>query len=307
MPHPGTLLEISDLIVDFDPSTLQRIPVPRDSVTQRLRDNGQRQAADIVAAMPTSGAMLDPGFVDQLLIRVHCEMQRLSEEFQHGRRVLELLLPMLTALQEQGVRPPFRVVDIGCGTGYVMRWLAAHQSELPEGVELLGVDFNDALVARATQLAAAENLSCTFLADNAFTLEQPSTIFLSTGVIHHFRGTDLAAFFQQHAQTGVQAFAHFDFQPTIFAPIGAWLFHWIRMREPLSLHDGVVSARRAHHATRLLEAARNAECFRCGMYSRWVTPGIPRVMQAVVGIRDQLVAVFRQALGVRDRRLEERS
>ena len=142
MPHSGTLLEISDLIVDFDPSTLQRIPVPRDPVAQRLRDNGQRRAADIVAAMPTSGAMLDSGFVDQLLIRVHCEMQRLSEEFQHGRRVLELLLPMLTALQEQGVRPPFRGVDIGCGTGYVIRWLAAHHTELPEGVELLGVDFN---------------------------------------------------------------------------------------------------------------------------------------------------------------------
>ena len=74
MPHPGTLLEISDLIVDFDPTTLQRIPVPQDTVTQRLRDNGQRRAADIVAAMPTSGAMLETEFVDQLLIRVHCEM-----------------------------------------------------------------------------------------------------------------------------------------------------------------------------------------------------------------------------------------
>ena len=307
MSHPGTLLEISDLIVDFDPSTLKRIPVPREAVVQRLEDNGQRHAARIVARLPTSGKMLDSGFVDQLLIRVHCEMQRLSEEFQHGRRVLELLVPMLTALREQGVSPPFRVVDIGCGTGYVMRWLAAHHSELPERVELLGVDFNGALVARATQLAAAEDLSCNFLAENAFTLDQPSTIFLSTGVIHHFRGADLAAFFQQHAQTGVQAFAHFDFQPTIFAPTGAWLFHWIRMRESLSLHDGVVSARRAHHATTLLKAARSAEHFRCGMYSRWVTPGIPRVMQAVVGTRGELANGFRQALGGRERRLGELS
>ena len=305
MPHPGTLLEISDLIVSFDLSTLERIPVEQNTVVQRLKANGQRRAADIVARMPTSGKMLEPGFVDQLLIRVHCEMQRLSEEFQHGRRVLELLAPMLTAMREQGVRSPLRVVDVGCGTGYVIRWLAAHYSELPEGVELLGVDFNRALVDRATQLAAAEDLSCTFLAANAFTLDQPATIFLSTGVIHHFRGTDLAAFFQQHAQTGVQAFAHFDFQPTVFAPIGAWLFHWIRMRESLSLHDGVVSARRAHHATRLLEAARAGKHFRCGMYSRWVTPGLPRVMQAVVGIRDTLAPHFRRALGGREARLEE--
>ena len=305
MSHPRALLEISDLIVDFDLSTLQRIPVERDAVVARLEKNGQRSAARIVARMPTTGTILESGFVDQLLVRVHCEMQRLSEEFQHGRRVLELLSPMLAALQEQDESPPFRVVDIGCGTGYVIRWLAAHRSELPEGVELLGVDFNGALIEQATHLADAEDLPCQFLTENAFNLDRPSAIFLSTGVVHHFRGTDLPDFFQQHAQTKVKAFAHFDFQPTIFAPTGAWLFHWIRMREPLSLHDGVVSARRAHHATELLAAARSAECFRCGMYSRWVTRGIPRVMQAVVGIRDEFASSFRRALGARDQRLEE--
>ena len=43
------------------------------------------------------------------------------------------------------------------------------------------------------------------------------------------------------------------------------------------------------------------------MYSRWVTPGIPRVMQAVVGIRGELANRFRRALGGRVRRLEELS
>jgi len=56
------------------------------------------------------------------------------------------------------------------------------------------------------------------------------------------------------------------FSPNIFARPGAWLFHYIRMREPLSQHDGVISARRAHTAATLLAAARQTS-FACGMYS----------------------------------------
>jgi SAM-dependent methyltransferase len=297
------LLEISDLIVDYDIATLERRPVDKNSILAKLRSAGDRRAAHIVDAMPANNGTLDADYVDRLLVRVHCEMQRLSEEFQHGRRVLELVQPMLAALKAGGIAPPYRIVDIGCGTGFVIRWLAAHGDFGPD-VELVGVDLNKALMVEARRLATAERLTCRFEVANAFVLDQPATLFLSTGVVHHFRGDALVDFFKQHDCPTAQGFAHFDFQPNLFARPGAWLFHYIRMREPLSHHDGVISARRAHSAETLLAAARQAS-FACAMYSRrvWNLP-IPRVFHTLVGMRKDIVPAFRDALGSRARRLE---
>ena len=96
-----------------------------------------------------------------------------------------------------------------------------------------------------------------------------------------------------------------DGQPNLLARPGAWLFHYIRMREPLSRHDGVISVRRAHSAETLLAAARQTS-FACGMYSRhvWNLP-IPRVFQTLLGLRREFVDAFRTALGCRVQRLED--
>lgn len=301
------LLEISDLIVDFDLDTLSRIPVRKQRVVDQLRSARQFRAAKVVSQMPDTAGVLNTDYVDDLLVQVHCEMQRLSEEFQHGRRSLRLLSSLLAAIAQSDAPPPYRIVDIGCGTGYVIRWLAAHRSEIAHDIELVGVDFNQALIDEANRLARQEQLECTFSVSNAFQLQNPATLFLSTGVVHHFRGQNLVHFFGQHDIPTALGFAHFDFQPTIFAWPGAWLFHFIRMREPLSKHDGVVSARRAHTADTLISAARSTS-FQCALYSRRLGPfPIPRVFQAVVGLRPHLVAPFRTALGRRVGRLEEMS
>ena len=296
------LLEISDLIVDFDIETMSRRPVNRDEVVERLSMVGDRPAARIVAGMPANDGVLDPDAVDRLLIRVHCEMQRLSEEFQHGRRVFEFLASLLAALDQAGVPPPYRIVDIGCGTGYVIRWLSA-LADFPQEVELIGVDFNEALVREAQRLSAAEQLDCRFEVINAFKMARPATVYLSTGVLHHFRGDGLDDFLLQHDQPDTQAFVHYDFQPTPLARPGAWAFHYIRMREPLSRHDGVVSARRAHDADTLLNSARRTS-FACGMYGTrvWKLP-IPRVFHTLLGVRPDLIDAFRQTLGRRVGRL----
>jgi SAM-dependent methyltransferase len=296
------LLEISDLIVDFDPVTMARRPVVQAEVVERFRKVGDPRAARIVDAMSSSGGVLDPDAVDRLLIRVHCEMQRLSEEFQHGQRVSELLHAMLAAFQQCEIPTPYRIVDIGCGTGYVIRWLAA-RGEFGPDVELIGVDYNEALVQEALRLSAAERLDCRFEVVNAFAMDQPATVFLSTGVLHHFQGGGLAEFLREHDQVGTQAFAHYDFQPSPLARPGAWAFHYIRMREPLSCHDGVISARRAHDATTLVNAARQPS-FACGMYGThvWKLP-IPRVFHTLMGMRPEVIDAFRHTLGRRSGRL----
>jgi SAM-dependent methyltransferase len=295
-------LEISDEILSFDPETLQRLPVRKSAVLEKFRSN--RRAARIVRAMADRDDILDPDAVDRRLIRVHCEMQRISEEFQHGQRVAELLRPILEALRSTGVVRPIRIVDVGCGTGFVLRWLAAH-GDLGSDVELIGADYHPALIGEAMRLAKQEELRVTFRVANAFRLDPPGSTYLSTGVIHHFRGEGLPAFFRSHDRPETRAFVHFDFLPSPMAPFGSWLFHAVRMRDPLAKHDGVVSAIRAYSGAELLRAAGDgAPGFERTMYStRLGFLPIPRAFHSLVGLRPEYREAFLRALGSRRSRL----
>lgn len=295
LPKQGP--EISDAIVSFDPETLERKPVYKEDVIKGFASAGNKTAAGIIRKIPDNGGVLDENEVDRILIASHCEMQRISEEFQHGRRAAELLKPILQALRKGGLERKIRIVDIGCGMGYVVRWLAAKGGL--DNVELTGVDFNSTLIREASRLAEAENLNCTFLVANAFRLKEPADIYLSTGILHHFRGEGLSELFRNQNKPSTSAFIHFDFYGTAIAPLGSWLFHAARMREPLAKHDGVLSAMRAYKSRELLDAAKDAAPeFSTSILgiSLWGTP-IPRVFHSLVGIRPQYKEDFFEALG----------
>jgi SAM-dependent methyltransferase len=253
-------LEITDLLWCFDADG-RRAEVDRERVIERLTERGQRRAIRIVSGLPSVEGVLDAEAVDALGIRVHCELQRLGEELQFGRRVVALLGSLIGDLHPSQ-EAPVRIVDIGCGLGFVIRWLAATRA-LGRFVQLVGVDLNPVLVGEASRLAAVEDLSCRFVCGNAFApgavIEDGSrTIVISSGVLHHLPAAELPAFFAEQARLRVAAFAHWDIAPCRWSTIGAWVFHQARMREPVSRHDGVLSARRAHSAAVLEVAARSA-------------------------------------------------
>jgi len=254
-----------------------------------LADRGQRRAARIVSRMPSSGGLLDADYVDALGVRVHCELLRLSEELQFGRRVADQLVPIVALLRNAS--ECVRVVDLGCGLGFVLRSLAASSALGPQ-VELVGVDLNPALIGRARELARQEGLSCSFLCGDALTpdlavQDGARTIVISSGVLHHLPARALPGFFAAQVRLGVAAFAHWDITPCIWSTLGAWVFHRARMREPVSRHDGVVSARRAHPPS-VLEAAGQAGApgyhVQVMGESRW-HPAALDVLRPIVGIR----------------------
>lgn len=296
------LWEISDLVVDYDAQTLQRRPVRRSHVVSTLRDNGQRWAARIAAGFPAEDDILDPVAVDTMLCRVHAEIQRLSEEFCQGQRIWTLLQPLVEVLRKRGTNP-IRVVDVGCGIGYVVRWLAREHED--DDIEWIGVDLNQALVSAAKQLAEEEGLRCSFRHANAFALEQPAHVFLSSGVVHHFRGEGLHRFFAEQRSRKPCAFMHFDIQPSWASPVGAFLFHRARCLEAICRHDGYCSAIRAHRGDVLMDAAGDPEReMKVRLFDNnegWIP--LFRVMQAVVGMRRDLDEDWRNHLGSTARRL----
>ncbi|WP_035841324.1 class I SAM-dependent methyltransferase [Kitasatospora azatica] len=298
-------LEISDLITAVDPRTGRRLPVRREEVLATLRAHGDRPAARIVAQLPVDqDDVLDPEAVDRLLISVHTELQRLSEELRIGERMVHLLRPLFATIREAGAANsgPVRLVDIGSGLGYLVRWLAATRVLGPD-VELVGVDLDAALVGEATRLAHAERLDCQFVHGNAFDLPESATVYISTGVLHHFPAAALAEFFQAQAASPALAFCHYDIATTRLAPLGAWIFHRSRMRHPLGRHDGYASARRAHGDETLLRAA-TAPGIRPLLYEpRALSNPFCTTLRPILGVRPQLEAPLRRALGRASRRL----
>jgi 2-polyprenyl-3-methyl-5-hydroxy-6-metoxy-1,4-benzoquinol methylase len=290
------LLELSDLIVDYDVDTLRAREVRQAEVVERLQRNGQRWAARYARALPATNGVLDRAHCEQVLLRAHTELQRLNEEFLQAERMRLILRPVLEALRAAGTPGPLRVVDVGGGLGYMVRSLAAH-GRLGRDVELIGCDMNPTLIGAAKALTDAESLWCDFRLANAFTLAEPAHVFISTGVVHHFRGAALDAFFA--AQRHAAAFIHFDMQASPLSGLGSWVFHQSRMREPLARHDGVVSARRAHTTATLLAAARGATALTCAGVDEWrsLWSVVVRPMHAVLGARAALWAGVVERLG----------
>ncbi|WP_234443069.1 class I SAM-dependent methyltransferase [Streptomyces cellulosae] len=292
------------MITSADPRSGRRLPVRRAEVLRRLTEHGDQCAARIVARLPVDDDdVLDPHAVDGLLVAVHTELQRLSEELRIGERLVDLLVPLFAAVRSAAApERPLRLVDVGCGLGYLIRWLSATDALGPD-VELVGVDLNAALVTEATRLARSEALDCRFVHGNAFDLPEAATVYVSTGVLHHIRGPALEEFFRLQGRSRALAFCHYDIAATSLAPIGAWVFHRARMRHPLGRHDGVASARRAHSDATLLSAAA-ASGMRPLLYEpRGTVNPFCTTLRPVLGIRPGLEAPLRQALGRASRRL----
>lgn len=251
-------LEITDLVLQVRDG--ERLPVRRDDVVAALAAGGQHRAARLAARLPADrDGCLDEHAVDRLVVRIHCELQRLEEELRQPRRTAELLRPWVDRLRAEDPTRPVRVVDVGCGIGYVLRAMAL-AGWLGPGVEYVGADLNPVLVGAAERLAGAEGASCRFVVGDAFApggvvQDAARTIVMSTGLLHHLPADELPAFFGSQARLGVAMFAHVDVDPSGWSTAAAWVFHRARMREAVSRHDGVLSARRAHPADVLRAAA----------------------------------------------------
>ena len=291
--------EISDLVIQHDPKTLRRLPVSKEEIRKPFEATGNRKALRVIEGIPDRDGFLDPLAVDRLMLTVHWEMQRLAEEFYHGRRVFHLLRAIIAAMRANGYSGPIRIVDVGCGIGYTIRWLAARTNLPQEDVELTGVDLNSTLIHEATRLASVESLPCRFIHGDAFSADLRGQIYISTGVLHHFRGESLSSFLARHDSAATHAFIHYDFQPWLLAPVGSWFFHILRMRTGLARHDGVLSTARAYSAQTLVRAARTAvPSLAAGIFGAkiWNTPA-PRVFHALVGFRRELVPQLKSSLG----------
>ncbi|HEX3543889.1 MAG TPA: methyltransferase domain-containing protein [Candidatus Acidoferrum sp.] len=187
--------EITDLISRYDAYTLKRLPVGKQEVLELFARYRNRKAMRAVLALRENASILDDHEIDVLLLTVHWEMQRLAEEFYHGHRVWALLRHIVAAIREAGVHETLHIIDVGCGIGYTIRWLAAKIPLADYNIELTGMDLNATLIAEANRLASAEHLPCQFFQADASQVNTPTTFFCQPALFTIFAATRFSNFY----------------------------------------------------------------------------------------------------------------
>jgi hypothetical protein len=116
------LPELSDLIVEFVRHTFERRDVMGHAVLDALSPGRRSTARRVLAGLTGSAGTLDRLSVDAVLVRSHLELQRLHEEVHVGAMMRDLVKPMI-GLAREAIRDrrPVRIVDLGCGLGFVLR------------------------------------------------------------------------------------------------------------------------------------------------------------------------------------------
>ncbi|WP_426574570.1 methyltransferase domain-containing protein [Aquihabitans sp. McL0605] len=270
-----------DLLQQFAPDG-SRPAVSRQAAIRSCELAGDAWAARLVTQVP-GGATLDPVAIDRLEVEVHREIARLSRVTANHRRMRWLLAPVVDGIRQTDRSAPIRIVDLGCGDGDLVRSLA--RRPMGADLELVGIDLNPMLVDRARSLAAAEGLACRFEVGDARAPRDDATILTSTALLHHLRGPDLDALFAAQSAGSAEACVHLDLRPDRHAVAAVAAAHLVLMRSPVSRHDGVRSAQRAHPIEELIRAARGAEgfAFRTRVLSRF--DPLCSMLNVLVGVR----------------------
>jgi SAM-dependent methyltransferase len=80
------------------------------------------------------------------------------------------------------LRPEMRVLDVGCGVGWLSSAIAHHRQS-----RVTGIDFNPVVIERAREIAAAVGVAVEFEVADLFLYEPdaPADLTVSVGVLHH--------------------------------------------------------------------------------------------------------------------------
>ncbi len=171
-------------------------------------------------------------------------VNRLTLAYRPTRVWLERLVSRLgrPALKDR----PLHIVDVGCGQGDMLRYLAqwARRASIP--VRLYGIDLNP-YAARAASAVASHDLSIDWITSDAFSFALPSgmDVVISSLFTHHLPDDEIVRFLlwmEREARYGwFISDLHRAVLPYRLFRLLAWAARW----HPFVQHDGPISFRRS--------------------------------------------------------------
>ncbi len=141
----------------------------------------------------------------------------------------------------------WRVIDVGCGDGEILRQIARHFKNLEHNIDFIGLDINEKSIARARK--KSEDIAhLTFNTQNILTLD-PATagcdIILCTLTMHHFTDQQICTFIKTFTRLASTGIVINDLQRSKIAYRLFQLFSGIFMKSKIAKYDGRVSIARA--------------------------------------------------------------
>lgn len=157
-----------------------------------------------------------------------------------------LLRRFLHRWWQRGESP--RVLDLCTGAGDLPLVMARHGREHGVTPRITALDFNPATIELARR-RCAEFPEIEFVAGDALTFgtaagERPYDLVHCSLALHHFSEADAIQLLRRARALGTRVLIS-DLERAWFTTLGVWLLTALFYREPMTKHDGRVSARRA--------------------------------------------------------------
>lgn len=192
------------------------------------------------------------------------------------RRVNRLLGGHATSLA--GLRPflslekagPVHVLDVGCGDGEFLRYLAGHcrREEIP--CRLTGWDFNPKTLDQARQASAGYPEIAFRQRDLRNQPKFPEgTLVICNLFLHHFTDTQIRELLAHWLSQGPRAIVVNDLHRNSVAYYLFWLFGLIFMRSPIARSDGRISILRGFRRKDFSRLAAGLPLGRTRLVWRW--------------------------------------
>ena len=211
------------------------------------------------------------------------DLRRINRLFGGTRLSVEAVRRLVEARRESG--KPIRVLDVGTGAGDIP--LALLRARGPwASIEVTAVDSRREVLAAAARvqpelaaepglaLARADGLALPF-PDRAYEVAHASL------VLHHLDHHDAVAFLRELARVASIGVVVNDLARSRLALAEAWLVLHAMTRNPWTLHDGVLSVRRAWTVEEAEELLGEAGLRPIGRLTglgghRWAVGAVPR-------------------------------
>lgn len=183
-----------------------------------------------------------------------------------------LTLGAVFQLMRKYPRENYRIVDMGCGDGDMLRRVALRCRKLGQEVELLGVDNNTAALEIAGKLSSAfQEINFT-----KASLPLPGTELMSCDILlcsltlHHFHDRELPVLLNQFAQMAGTGVVINDLQRNRLAYALFQVFSRIFIKTKIARQDGLISIRRGFLKPELWALSRAIPEMEHHIQWRWI-------------------------------------
>lgn len=159
----------------------------------------------------------------------------------------------------QPEKKEWRIVDVGCGDGEMLRHIARTFAKDQQTLHLKGVDINKESIQMAQELSTVhENLNFEVMDILKITPEGlPCDIVLCNLTMHHFSNLEIHVFLEKFYKLATVGVVINDLHRSVIAYQLFRVFSRIFMKSPIARHDGRISIARGFTLEELKQLSKH--------------------------------------------------